>query len=310
MKYLVFVIAILLSTTGMYSQEGALSQDIKINSLVYGTLLTPKPESNTLVIIIGGSGPTDRNGNQRMTRNNSLKMIAQGLAKEGFASFRYDKRIFTLLQRQALDEKKLRFDHFIEDAVSVINYFKENKSFEKIYVLGHSQGALVGMEAALQTTINGYISLAGVGQSIDRVIVNQIGMQMPRLKDETIEAITTLKEKGRVDNFNTALGSILRHDIQPFMASWMKYDPALEIAKMNVPILIINGTNDLQVDTQEAQRLKDASPNASLEIIKNMNHVLKTVSDDDLENVKTYNNTSIPLAAELIPIIKDFLQHK
>lgn len=308
MKYLFFVATILLGVANMRSQEKTTSQDIKINSLVYGTLLTPKPESNTLIIIIGGSGPTDRDGNQQMMRNNSLKMLAQGLAKENIASFRYDKRIFTLLRQGTLQEKKIRFDDFIEDAINVINHFKRKRTFGNIYILGHSQGALIGIMAASQIKIDGYISLSGAGQSIDNVIINQIGMQIPKLKEETLQALTTLREKGKVKNFNPILNSILRTETQPFMLSWMKYDPALEIAKIKIPTLIINGTKDLQIDTQEAQILKDALPSADLEIIENMNHILKTVSDDDLENAKSYNNISTPLATKLIPTITQFIK--
>lgn len=308
MKNLLLITIFLLVASGGISQEGTISRDLKVNSLVYGTLLQPKAESTDIIIIIGGSGPTDRNGNQQMMQNNSLKMLAQDLAQEGIASFRYDKRIFTLLKQRALQEEKLRFDDFIEDAVSVIDYFKKKNNFKRIFVLGHSQGALVGMLAALQTPVDGYISLAGAGQSIDQVIVNQIGIQMPGLKDETIEALATLKEKGKVKDFNPALASILRSELQPFMASWMQYDPAQEIKKLNVPVLVVNGTKDLQVDVQEAQYLQAALPVAQLEIIENMNHVLKTVMGNDMENAKTYNDTSIALSEKLVPALKDFLQ--
>lgn len=308
MKYQIITLLFLWSVAPLLAQEEDVSQDIKINSLVYGTLLQPKEKSPKLVILIAGSGPTDRNGNQQMMQNNSLKMIAQGLASEGIASFRYDKRIFTLLKQQALQENKLRFDDFIEDAVSSIQYFKEKKSFEKIYVLGHSQGALVGLMAALNTEVDGYISLAGAGQSIDQVIINQIGMQMPGLKDETVTAFTTLREKGSVKEFNPALTSILRPSVQPFIASWMNYDPAQEIAKMTAPVLILNGSKDLQVDVNEAQALKMALTSADFQIIENMNHVLKTVSGNDLDNTKTYNDTTIPLAKELIPAISAFVK--
>jgi alpha-beta hydrolase superfamily lysophospholipase len=241
-------------------------------------------------------------------QNNSLKMLAQDLAQAGTASFRYDKRIFTLLKQNALQEDKLRFDDFIEDAVNVINYFKDKNTFSKLYVLGHSQGALVGLMAALQSPVDGYISLAGAGQSIDQIIINQIGAQMPRLKEETKTALATLKEKGKVKDFNPALTSLLRHSVQPFMASWMKYDPVQEIAKIKAPVLILNGTKDLQVDVQEAQILKTAAPQAQLHIIENMNHVLKTVSGSDLENSKTYNNTALPLADGLVNAISDFIK--
>lgn len=307
MKHLILTIAILLNVNLVLSQEKSISQDVKVNNLVYGTLLKPAIKSNAVVIIIGGSGPTDRNGNQQMMQNNSLKMLAQDLAKEGIASFRYDKRIFTLLKQNALQEDKLRFDNFIEDAVSTINYFREKKSFQKIYVLGHSQGALVGLIAAQQTKVDGYISIAGAGQSIDQVIVNQIGLQMPKLKEETQEAFTTLREKGKVKDFNPALTSILRPSVQPFILSWMHYDPAVELKKLTIPVLLVNGTKDIQVDQQEAQVLKNALAGAQLELIENMNHVLKTITGGDLENAKSYNDTTLPLSQELVPVVKEFV---
>jgi len=89
----------------------------------------------------------------------------------------------------------------------------------------------------------------------------------------------------------------------------MKYDPAQEITKMTTPVLLLNGTKDLQVDVQEAQALKTALPKAQLQIIENMNHVLKTVTGNDLENSKTYNDTTIPLAEGLVPAITDFLKN-
>ncbi len=292
----------------MSAQKETIAQDIRVNAMVYGTLLKPKATANTLVVIISGSGPTDRNGNQQMQQNNALKMLAQGLAQEDIASFRYDKRILTLLKQQALQEEKLRFDDFIEDAVSTINHFAKKEAYKYIYVLGHSQGALVGMIAAQQTEVHGFISLAGAGQSMDQLIVNQIGLQMPKLKNETMQALATLKEKGKVKDFNPALTSILRPSVQPFMASWMQYNPTEEIKKIEVPILILNGDKDLQVATQEAQILKEAAPEAQFEIVKNMNHVLKTVTGGDLENSKTYNNTTLPLTETLVPTITQFIQ--
>ncbi len=307
MKLLVTALLFLTFIAHSLGQENYVAQDIKVNSLVYGTLLQPKGGTDTLVILIAGSGPTDRDGNQQMMQNNSLKMLAQDLAKKGLATFRYDKRIFTLLKQQALQEDKLRFDDFVEDAVSTISYFKSKNKYDHVHILGHSQGALVGLLAAQQAEVSGYISLSGAGQGIDQTIINQIGLQMPGLKDEAAQAFATLKEKGSVKDFSPALTSILRKSVQPFMASWMQYDPATEIQKIDIPTLIINGTQDLQVDLKEAQSLKDAAPAAQLSIIDDMNHVLKKVSGDQLENAKSYNEPSRPLAPTLIDTIVDFI---
>ena len=155
------------------------SQDISITPLVDGTLLLPENMENPpLVIIVGDSGPIDRNGNQQMVENNALKFLAEGLYKNNIASFRYDKRIVKQMKRRAVNDKNYRFDDFIEDAVAILAYFKKGKQFSKIYIIGHGQGSLVGMVAA-QEGADGFISIGGAGQEIDDVIKRQAWQIMP-----------------------------------------------------------------------------------------------------------------------------------
>lgn len=284
------------------------STDLKISKLVYGTLITPEIPTLKIAIIIPGSGPTDRNGNQQMMRNNSLKLLAEGLAQEGIASFRYDKRILTLLKQNALEEETLRFDMFIEDAVTVVDYFKQEGRFKEIYIIGHSQGSLVGMVVAQQSEVSGFISLSGPGQSIDKTIVNQISLQMPDLKDAAQQSLEVLKRDGEVKDFSPALISILRPSVQPFMASWMQYDPREEIGKLTIPTLIVNGTKDVQVSEEEAQQLKLGKSDATLVSIEKMNHVLRIIEGDDLENTKSYNQHQVPISKELITTLAGFIK--
>ena len=291
----------------LISQSYGGSNDLRINNLVYGTLLTPDTPTTTIAIIIPGSGPADRNGNQQMMRNNSLKLLAEGLAEEGIASFRYDKRILTLLKQRALREESLRFDMFIEDAVAVIDYIKNEGRFKNIYIVGHSQGSLVGMIAAQQPGIAGFVSLSGSGRAIDQTIINQIGLQMPDLKEAAQEALNTLKTEGTVTTYSPALSSILRPAVQPFMASWMQYDPKTEIGKLTIPALIINGSKDIQVSLDEAEQLKLGKEDATLVSIDHMNHVLRIIEGDDLENTKSYNQTNLPISAALITALVGFM---
>ena len=308
MKYIHFFTLAFLISHVAFAQNTPVERDVKINQFVYGTLLQPKESTDHLVIIIPGSGPTDRNGNQQLTRNNSLRLLAEELTASGIATFRYDKRVLTLLKKRALEEEKLRFDDFIEDAVASVNYFRERNRYKNIYIIGHSQGSLVGMVAAQQSNVTGYISLAGPGQAIDQTILSQIALQMPDLTNTAQEAFTELKEKGKVKNYNPALSSIFRPESQPFMASWMHYIPTEEIKKLQSPILIINGTNDIQVDTKEAEALKKAKPDATLVLIKNMNHVLRIIEGTDgLENTKSYNEPKRPISKELVSAITDFI---
>ena len=283
------------------------SEEIQINANVLGTLATPWGTENfSLVVMIQGSGPTDRNGNQPFLQNNSLKQLANALAEQGIASFRYDKRISQVLTGK-VPEEDLRFDDFIEDATVAVDFFKDKNKVEKIIVLGHSQGSLVGMLAA-RDKADAFISIAGAAQPLDSILIEQIGQQMPQLKENVRETIKELKMNGKSSNYNQALHMVFRPSVQPFLISWMKYNPQEEIAKLEIPVLLINGSKDLQIDPSEAELLKKANPDASLVIIDKMNHVLKEIEGDELENSKSYNEPSRPLHPKLAALIADFIQ--
>ncbi|MAY21458.1 MAG: alpha/beta hydrolase [Flavobacteriaceae bacterium] len=307
MKNLGLLIWLLTATMGLSQTSERNSRDISVSPFIDGTIMVPNPnEPSPLAIIIAGSGPTDRNGNQSMAKNNSLKFLAEGLYDKGIATFRYDKRILKQLKEKTLDEASISFNDFIKDAEDVISYFNRSNAFSKIYIIGHSQGSLVGMVAA-QSKVDGFISLAGAGQEIDDVIVDQIERNSPGLKESARKGFDDLRANGIALDYSPYLASIFRQEIQPFLISWMKYDPKEEIAKLRIPVLIINGDKDFQVSVSEAELLKEAQPNAQYTIIPNMNHILKEVGDDYIENSKTYNNPSLPNMKEVTEVISAFI---
>lgn len=282
-------------------------EDLAITPLVDGTLLVPETkEKLPLAIIIGGSGPTDRNGNQQMLVNNSLRFLAEGLFEKNIATFRYDKRIVKQMKQGSVQEKNIKFDDFINDAIAVLKYFKKDQRFSKIYIIGHSQGSLVGMVAAQQGA-DGFISISGAGQEIDDVIIDQLTAQAPGLVDNARTAFDDLRVNGVAYNYSPGLASIFRKEIQPFIFTWMKYDPKVEIAKLTIPVLIINGDNDIQVQVSEAELLKEAKPDAEFQIIHNMNHIFKEIGGNSLENSKSYNIYNLPVMPELIDTISHFI---
>lgn len=303
-----FLIALLFVASFSFAQDKNYTvQDLAINKLIDGTLLTPHGiEKPDLVIIIAGSGPTDRDGNQNFLKGNSLKKLAEGLSAKNIATFRYDKRIVKQIRKGNVD-KNMMFDDFVVDAKSVVSYFKTKNAYNKIYIAGHSQGSLVGILAA-KDHADGFISLAGAGQSIDKVIIEQVEKTAPMFLEDTKRIFKVLEEGKTTSNFPPALGSIFNLDVQPFIANWMSYNPVNEIKKLNMPILIINGTKDLQVSEAEAKLLKEAVPEATLVIIEKMNHVLVPIEGDDLENSKSYNETARKLASELFEAIIVFIK--
>lgn len=308
MKFKLFLTLCLISIY-IYSQEPTYTpKDFTINAFIDGTLLIPTDiEKPNLAIIIAGSGPTDRNGNQNLLKNNSLKKLAEGLSKEGIATFRYDKRIVKQIRRNNVD-MNIRFDDFIIDAISILEHFKNSDAFNKVYIVGHSQGSLVGVVAAKQGA-DGFISLAGAGKPIDEVIIDQVTNTAPIFTDDTKRVFSILKDGKTTTDYPRALESIFNLDTQPFMMSWMSYNPQEEIRDLEIPILIINGTKDLQVSEEEANLLHSANSNSTLKIIQKMNHILVPIEGDTLENSKSYNESQRKISEELIKTIVSFINN-
>ena len=307
MNLKVFILFLLFNSI-LYAQDKLFNQQqITINRHIDGTFLLPnKIDKPNLAIIIAGSGPTDRDGNQNLLKNNSLKKLAERLSENDIATFRYDKRIVKQMRQGNIDYN-ISFNDFIADAISVINFFKTKDDFNKIYIIGHSQGSLVGMIAAKEGA-DGYISVAGAGKPIDEVIIDQINNTAPMFNEDTKRVFSVLKEGKVTDNYPIALATVFNKEVQPFMMSWMKYNPQLELKKLDIPILIINGTKDLQVSLEEAQLLKDAVENAQIEIIEKMNHILVPIEGGNLENSKSYNESFRKISPILTDIIVNFIK--
>ncbi|WP_197088647.1 alpha/beta hydrolase [Rufibacter radiotolerans] len=114
-----------------------------------GTLLSPAgAKKMPVVLLISGSGPTDRDGNNPAMKNNSLKMVAEGLQAQGIASLRYDKRGIAESKAAGISEADLRFDQYAQDATAWAQKLKQDKRLSKVIILGHSEGSLIGMIAA------------------------------------------------------------------------------------------------------------------------------------------------------------------
>ena len=305
MKNLIIFFSLISSLS--FSQEQNYTQtDVRISNWIDGSLVVPNSGSDQLAIIIAGSGPTDRDGNQNFLKSNNLKKLAIALADNNIASFRYDKRIVKQIKTNTTDPN-IRFDDFVTDALDVVKYFKSKNEFKKIYIIGHSQGSLIGMLAA-KTDVDGMISLAGAGQSIDNVIIEQVEKTAPMFTADTKRVFDILRSGKTTTNYPPALASVFDISIQEFMMSWMKYDPAQVINELNIPILLINGTKDLQVEPAEAELLHAANKNSELKLIDKMNHVLFIIEGDAQENAKSYNNPSLKISEELIKSIVDFIK--
>jgi alpha/beta superfamily hydrolase len=311
MKHKLYILILFLTCLFSTAQEAkylATEVNIPIHTItINGTLLSPKNNpKNTLIIIIPGSGPTDRNGNNNFMKNNSLKYLAESLALNGIASYRFDKSVLSYTQKDTTKLEILTFDTFIKETTSVINYFKTTKTYDKILVAGHSQGSLVGMIAA-KNNADGFISIAGSGRTIDKNIIEQIDKQAPILKTESSTVLKHLKNGELVENVNPLLNSLFRKSVQPFLISWLKYNPQTELKKLEIPVLIIQGSNDIQISKFDAELLHQSNKNSKLKIIEDMNHILKTIKGTIDENMSSYSNPNLPISKELTRAIVNFV---
>jgi pimeloyl-ACP methyl ester carboxylesterase len=277
------------------------SDNVVLNG-IHGTLIAP-PGSKKVVLFIAGSGPTDRDGNSAMgLRTNCTKMMAEALEKAGIASLRYDKR--SIGTSDITPEKDMRFENMVDDAIALIKMLKG--SYTEVYVAGHSEGALVGMLAS-KANVTGYISIAGAGESADLILRKQLDVSMPNSAAQASLLMDSLKRGYTIQEPSGKLNLIFHSSVQPYMRSWMKYDPQQEIKKLKIPVLIIQGTTDLQVSTHDAELLKKAKPDATLVEIEGMNHILKAAPAERNANVSTYNQPDLPLKEEVIPAIISFV---
>lgn len=308
-KYRLFAFLLLFIFKGSYAD--IISNELSLDSgsgVLNGTLLTPDtPFTVPVVLIIAGSGPTDRDGNQPHMRNNSLKQLAESLAQQGVASLRYDKRGVAQSRTAVQREQDLRFENYIDDARLWIQRLKQDDRFNQVLVIGHSEGSLIGMVAAQEVGVDGFVSLAGAGQSADKLIKKQLKPHA-QLYQQAVPIIEKLVSRNQVSDVPTALDVLFRSSVQPYMISWFQYDPVKEIAKLTVPVLIVQGTSDLQIRIEDAEALAAAKPSAKKVMLPGVNHIFKQVGDaNPAQNAKTYNQPSQPISTELVKAITQFI---
>lgn len=278
-----------------------------------GTLLLPNSTKKVpVVLIVAGSGPTDRNGNSSLNVTaKSYQLLAEGLANNGIASLRYDKRGVGKSASSMKKESDLTFETYIQDVQQWIDTLKKSNRFSKITVLGHSEGSLLSMVAVQKSPVDGYISLAGPARGIDEILNEQIAQQpLPdSVKNEVKRNLDKLKKGETLPKLmqNMAIIMLFRPSIQPYMISWLKYVPSEEIKKVKAKTFIIQGTTDIQVNENEGKLLAVAQPRAKLLLINGMNHVLKDAPADRAENIKTYTNPDLPLSKGMVEAVVKFV---
>lgn len=302
------MIPVFLVSSSMAQTEEIVTLETETGNLE-GTLLVPGTgQKIPAALIIAGSGPTDRNGNNPNMTNNSLKLLARGLAGHNIATLRYDKRGIGKSKAAGLLESELRFDHYIEDAVKWLEYLAGDDRFGEIAVIGHSQGALIGMIIARHEEVERFVSIAGSGVPANELLRRQLKSQPPVVMQQSLPILEKLEKGDTAAGVPQMLYPLFRPSVQPYMISWFRYDPREEIARLDKPVLIVQGETDIQLSREDAETLAKANPGAELQIIEGMNHIMKESASDRQQNIQTYNQPDLPLKEGFVQILADFIK--
>lgn len=300
-RMIFYLSIILLSIATSFAQLK--TEEINLNNGVIqlpGTL-SYTFEKSPLLIWIHGSGGVDRDGNPAKY----IRQFREAVNKENLAFFSYDKR--TANPKNAAFLNDVLIDDFVSDIEIVITHFKNDTRFSSIILVGHSQGSLLSMLAS--KNVDKLISVAGAGETIDKIIIRQITNQNAALGEITAQHFKELKENGSIKEVNPNLISLFASQNQSFLSSWVELNPIDEIKKINIPTLIIQGDKDIQVLISDAENLSKAKPDAQFVIVKNMNHVLKKIENEE-DNLKSYMSGNFPISDEFIKAIIEFVVKK
>jgi pimeloyl-ACP methyl ester carboxylesterase len=291
-------------TSSITSGEGA--------NTLYGSLLIPghkvKPP---VILLISGSGPTDRDGNSPALqgKNDGLKMLAEELAIAGFASVRYDKRGIGESFAAGKSEAELRFQTYVADVQLWVKQLNADPRFSGVAIVGHSEGSSVGMLAAQSSDVAAYVSLAGPARSASKILRTQLQEKLPPDLLKLNETILSKLEKGElVQEIPAPLLALYRPSVQPYLISWFKVTPADVIKTLKMPVAIFQGDTDIQVSVSEALLLSKSQPMAQLHVIKGMNHILKQVPMDIKQQVASYSDPYLYLDPSFVNPLINFLK--
>lgn len=311
MKKNIIIVACMFIISYNWAQKYS-SEELFIKSFdalkLSGTLLYPqKVEAPIdLVIIISGTGPTDREGNSGEMTNNAIKLLAEGISNHKRATFRYDKRGVGKSLHASIKEEDLRIEHYVKDVLALVHFFQTDQRFSSISIIGHDDGALIGMLACQKVGVKQFISISGCGRTANLLLEDQLARQYNKHKTKVI--LDSLKMGCQVHSLGQ-LHRLFRPSVQPYMMSWFKYDPIEELTKLTCPVLVLQGDKDIQVKVKEADLLHSAKPEAEYSLVSNMNHIFRVIKGDFNENIKSYYNSELPISKVLLKKIMNFLNH-
>lgn len=280
-----------------------------------GTLEVPEaPRGMPVVVVFSGSGPQDRDGNTpgEETGPAMYRLLARSLVAEGIAVLRFDDPgVGASARAVPRSESRVTYDLEVEASGAMLPVVRRDARFGPIVVAGHSMGSLTAVLLAEKGDVDGVVSLAGAGRRVGALIREQLADRLTVDQRKTLDEVIASLERGEqvAPPAFPPLDTLFRTSVQPYMISWMRYDPAAEYAKLRIPALIVQGTTDVQVKVEDARALAAAKPDAELAIIENMCHPLKeSTAMTGAEQDRQYSDPDLPLHPALVPALREFVR--
>ena len=267
-----------------------------------------------VVIVIPGSGPTDRDGNNAMGLvPQSYKLLAEALAARGVSTIRIDKRGMFGSKAAIPDANKVTIADYAADAHAWAKVAKARTGAKCAWLLGHSEGSLVALAAGQdRMDLCGVIAVSAMGRPFGTVLREQLRANPANapILAAAEKAIDEL-EAGRdvpAAAMPPVLMGLFNPAVQPFLKDMMAKDSAKLAASLKLPLLIVTGDRDMQTPVTDAQALAAARPTARLVIAPGVTHTLKVASGTDrAANLATYTDSSLPVAPAVVDAVANFV---
>lgn len=290
------------------------------NNTLTGTLTIP-PSNLPLpgALLIGGSGPIDRDSNMKRAQLDVMRQVAEHLADREIASLRYDKRG---VGQSEGDYKSTGFFDNVEDARAAVAALRARPEIdaESVFVVGHSEGALIAVELASDASLAGAVLLAGTAQSGKEVLrwqAEQLAGSLPTpvklIMKVLRQDLMTTQEK-RFAQLEATTTDVARIQIAKVNARWfrefMAHEPADSLSRISVPVLAITGSKDVQADPADITRMKELI-NTEFEghVLDDVTHLLR--SDDGPASTKTYKQQmKRPVDAALLNLVSSWIDSR